>query len=459
MSDPLTEDPRTAAVASGESISLSASHKQVLLQELGPGEVVRSVYHDGWGYAVLTRKGLILFRNLLAPKATRVAGPLRILRRAHGMFDSVEILVDGKPRKLHGSKLDPKGELLEAAGELLPPGSALRPGGGRRSSAWIRRHPVSVCAMAATVLVAGLGAGPRQDDAVAQDATVSTPVVPDFRGASLAAAAAQARRGQWRVAVADASSAYRTVTVAQAGWRVCFQSPSGGVGVRPSGTTLTLYAVPDREVCPSQLDGTRRVVMPGLVGERFDAATRVLETLDLGRVVRFHAHTGQRLDDRPQDLADWQVCRQQPHAGTEVPTTTQVDLWLIGPGLSCTTPSPAPTPKPEPKPEPKPKPGSQATPKPTPRPQRSYDSTSGGGTTGGSGSGGSSSGDRDSGREGSSGGSDATTGTGGGTGGGAGVGFGQFCSPVGATVTTSDGRPAKCFMGKDGAARWGYNSG
>lgn len=27
------------------------------------------------------------------------------------------------------------------------------------------------------------------------------------------------------------------------------------------------------------------------------------------------------------------------------------------------------------------------------------------------------------------------------------------------TATTVDGRPAKCFMGKDGQARWGYNSG
>ncbi|MEU0404104.1 hypothetical protein ABZ318_28535 [Streptomyces sp. NPDC006197] len=422
------------------------------MQELGAGEVVRSVYHDGWGYAVLTGKGLVLLRNLLAPKATRVAGPLRILRSAYGMFDSVEILVDGKPHKLHGSKLDPKGEFLEAAGKLLPPGSSLRPGAGKRTSTWIRRHPVSVVVWVAAVLVAGLS-GPGQPDAVAQGGTEHASVLPDFRGASLTTAVATARRGAWRVEAADASSAYRTVTASQAGWRVCFQNPSPGEQTRPYNRTLTLYAVPEAEPCPSQLDGTRRVVMPDLVGERFDAASRTLATLDLDRVTRFHAHTGQPLDDRSRSLADWQVCRQQPEAGIEVPVTTQVDLWLIGPGVSCTAPSPTPKPKPKPKPKPEPKPdpasGLQATSKPKPRAQPSHDSASDGGTSTAGGSG------DESWDGGTSGGSDGTSSTSGGSG----VGFGQFCSPVGATATTSDGRPAKCFMGKDGAARWGYRSG
>ncbi|WP_328907966.1 hypothetical protein OG230_36005 [Streptomyces sp. NBC_00234] len=34
--------------------------------------------------------------------------PLRILRPTYGKFDAVEILVEGKPHKLDGSKLDPK---------------------------------------------------------------------------------------------------------------------------------------------------------------------------------------------------------------------------------------------------------------------------------------------------------------------------------------------------------------
>ena len=40
----------------------------------------------------------------------------------------------------------------------------------------------------------------------------------------------------------------------------------------------------------------------------------------------------------------------------------------------------------------------------------------------------------------------------------AGIQFGYACSPVGALGIADDGRPAKCFMGKDGRARWGYDS-
>ncbi|WP_406307219.1 hypothetical protein OHA61_39550 [Streptomyces sp. NBC_00885] len=39
-----------------------------------------------------------------------------------------------------------------------------------------------------------------------------------------------------------------------------------------------------------------------------------------------------------------------------------------------------------------------------------------------------------------------------------GIQFGYACSPVGALGIAEDGRPAKCFMGKDGRARWGYDS-
>ncbi|MEV7210964.1 MULTISPECIES: hypothetical protein [unclassified Streptomyces] len=39
-----------------------------------------------------------------------------------------------------------------------------------------------------------------------------------------------------------------------------------------------------------------------------------------------------------------------------------------------------------------------------------------------------------------------------------GIQFGYACSPVGALGIAGDGRPAKCFMGKDGRARWGYDS-
>ncbi|MFE2601042.1 hypothetical protein ACFXCZ_31885 [Streptomyces sp. NPDC059396] len=39
-----------------------------------------------------------------------------------------------------------------------------------------------------------------------------------------------------------------------------------------------------------------------------------------------------------------------------------------------------------------------------------------------------------------------------------GIEFGQHCAPVGALGTSWDGRPAECFMGKDGRLRWGYDS-
>lgn len=53
-----------------------------------------------------------------------------------------------------------------------------------------------------------------------------------------------------------------------------------------------------------------------------------------------------------------------------------------------------------------------------------------------------------------------SSGTSGGSssGGQTGVQFGYACSPVGALGTAEDGRPAKCFMGKDGRARWSYDS-
>lgn len=456
------KDWRVTAAVAGETISLSGNCEKALLEELEPGEVVRAIYHNGWGYAVLTRRGLILLRNPLSPKATRVPEPLRILRRRYGMFDSVEILVDGRPHKLHGSKLDPKGTLLETRGELLPPASALRPGRGTRFFTWVRRHPVLMSTGVAAMFLTGLGSDSSGEEAVAQVRGGRTLVVPDFNGASLSAAAAEAGAQPWlRVSAADASSAYRQVKTTQPGWRVCFQTPTRDETVRPTARALTLYAVPEREECPTRLLGPRRLVMPDLSGRRFDDASGALGDLGLARAAYFHAHTGKYLDEESSDLADWQVCRQQPEPDTEVSTWTPVKLWLIGPGDPCTAPSPEPKPKPKPEPEPKPKP------KPKPRPQPSYGTISGGGTTGGSTTGGSTGGGSTGGSSSSSGGttgggttSAGTSGSSGGsTGSRGGARFGQYCSPVGATTTTVDGRPAKCFMGKDGQARWGYNSG
>ncbi|MFI1422429.1 PASTA domain-containing protein [Streptomyces sp. NPDC020731] len=359
--------------AAGETLSVPDDHKKALLEELGPGEAVRAVYHDGWGYAVLTGRGLILLGSLMSAKATRVPGPLRILRRASGILDSVEILVDGKPHKLRGSKIDPKGALLEAAGELLPPGSPLRPGRGKRVSTWVRRHPVLVPVLAVPVVVGGLLSGSGGQETVVTDGkNLAEVVVTDFQGFTLTTAAARARDDGWRtVSAMDATSDSRPVRTDDADWRVCFQTPARDETVRPSAGALTLYAVPEREGCPTQLRGPRRVVMPDLVGVLFDDAAWTLGELGLDPVFPFHTHSGKRLDEGEQDLGDWAVCRQDPEAGTEVAASEPVHLWLIGSGEPCAEPSPTPKPKPKPKPAPK------------PDPQPSYDSTSGSGSTGG----------------------------------------------------------------------------
>jgi len=39
-----------------------------------------------------------------------------------------------------------------------------------------------------------------------------------------------------------------------------------------------------------------------------------------------------------------------------------------------------------------------------------------------------------------------------------GIQFGSACAPVGALGVDVEGRPAECFMGSDGQARWGYDS-
>lgn len=452
--DPLAEDSRTAQVAAGESIALSDAHKKALLEALERGEVVRALYRDGWGHAALTGNGLVLLRNPWAPKATRVPRPLRILRPTYGLFDAVDLVVDGKPHKLNGSKLDPRGELLQATGELLPPESPVRPGRGTWIATWIRRHPVLMSTCVALMFFGGTASDTSGGEASAQVRADRTLTVPDFTGASLSSAVSKADAQAWRtVSAMDASSAFRPLAPTAQGWRVCFQLPGHQETVRPSARMLTLYAVPDREECPTRLLGPRRVLMPDLVGERFDDASRALDALGLDHVTPFHAHTGRRLEDTSRDLAGWQVCRQQPEPDAEVDDYSQVDLWLIAADEPCTQPSPKPKPKPKPK--------------PAPKPQPSY-GTSSGGSTGGSGTSGSSTGGSSSGSSGgttggtSSGGSGTSggsTGSGSSTGGAAGVQFGQYCSPVGSTATTADGRPAKCFMGKDGQPRWGYNSG
>ncbi|MEV5187169.1 hypothetical protein [Streptomyces werraensis] len=450
---PSAPGPPAAAAAANGTDKVPDSHKGVLAAELRAGEQVRAVYHDGWGNAVLTDSGLILLHNLVSPRATRIPRPLRILRGASGFLDSVEILVDGRPHKLWGSKNDPKGALLEGAGEMVPADSPLRPGRRTRLFTWARRHPALTSLLAVPVAagVIGSATGAGGEAGTAREAGHSTEIlVPDYGGITLTTAAARARAAGWaRVSASDATSALRAVTPGDTGWQVCFQLPSSGETVRPASGTLTLYAVPGREECPERLHGPGRIVMPDLVGTPFGEARATLGGLGVGNLIALHAHTGGRLFDEERDLDDWPVCRQDPEADTETTTNAFVRLWLIGPGEPCAKPSPTPTPTPEPEPKPKPKP------KPSYGGGSGGDST--GGSRGGSGDTGSTSGGGSTG--GSSSGGGSSEGSGSGEGGQAGVGFGQFCSPVGATATTADGRPAKCFMGSDGQARWGYNSG
>ncbi|MFI0503942.1 hypothetical protein ACH3WN_13960 [Streptomyces albogriseolus] len=449
---PPAHDPAAVAAAADGTDRVPDSHKGVLAAELQPGEMVRAVYHDGWGNAVLTDNGLILLHPV-SPRATRVPRPLRILRRASGFLGSVEILVDGRPHKLWGSKNDPKGTLLEAAGDIVPADSPLRPGRRRRLFTWARRHPVLTTLLAVPVAagVIGNATGADAEAGAAQDAPPSKGIlVPDYAGTALTTATARARAAGWEtVSASDATSALRTVVSDDVGWQVCFQFPSSGETVRPASGTLTLYAVPDREECPERLHGPGRIVMPDLVGTPFGEASDTLDGLGVRNVLALHAHTGGRLLEEERYLDDWPVCRQDPEADSETTANAFVRLWLIGPGEPCAKPSPEPAPTPEPRPKPK------------PRPKPSYGGASGGSSTGGNsgGSGGTSS----TSGGGTTGGSSSNGGTsdGSGSGGGSqvGIGFGQFCSPVGATATTADGRPATCFMGKDGQARWGYNSG
>ncbi|MFD8421818.1 hypothetical protein [Streptomyces sp. NPDC059466] len=458
----LRSDPRTAVVAEREVVLPPFHMAQDLHRTLRPMERVLALYYHGLGYAALTKKALILL-SIGGVAPSRVARPLVIVRPPYedaSRVDAsrVDVSVDGRRITLWGSRIDASCTLLQgprkarsgspagdprlaaAAGEVLPADSSAHPHGRARLSAWVRRRPVLASVAAAALVFAAWGAGHETPArAGIEDRSV---VVPDFAGTALTTAVADARRQSWTtVSAADASSSLRPVADGALGWRVCFQTPSHDETVRPSASTLKLYAVPEKEACPSRLLAPPRVIMPDIVGERFDDASRTLDDLGLAHTTALHAHTGERLDDGSQDVDDWQVCRQEPEAGDEVLLSTSADLWLIGQGNSCTKPSPKPTPKPKPKPKPKPE--------PKPRTRGTSGSTTRGGTSGG-----------DSGSSGSSGGSSGTSGgTTGGTGNQPGIQFGRSCSPVGATATTVDGRPAKCFMGSDGRARWGYNSG
>ncbi len=180
--------------------------------------------------------------------------------------------------------------------------------------------------------------------------------------------------------------------------------------------------------------------MPQIVGSTYADAAQQIEALDGGALQRRSVYTDVTL---PADAGAWLVCVQTPAAGDGITNGGQ-RAALIAPDTKCPEREGTRL-HPEPRPTPTPPPART----PAPPKDDGKGSSSGGSTSGGSSSGGSSSSGG-----GSTGGGGSTSGGGGTTG----VQFGRFCSPVGATATTSDGRPAKCFMGKDGRARWGYRS-
>lgn len=198
-------------------------------------------------------------------------------------------------------------------------------------------------------------------------------------------------------------------------------SPGSGAEPVPAPTvtvtvTVTAQAAPPPSPTPSA------ALMPQAVGVSYADAAHRIEAAGGGAPQLASAYTDV---DLPADPAAWLVCFQSPDEGVAV-KAGETRVVVAAPDVKCPEkegtrlrPEPAPAAPPAPTPEAKPK----------PEPRRTED---GGGGSGGSGTSG-----------------------GGGAGG---VQFGRSCSPVGASATTVDGRPAKCFMGKDGHARWGYRS-
>lgn len=196
-------------------------------------------------------------------------------------------------------------------------------------------------------------------------------------------------------------------------WRVCFQGPAASrAGRKP---VLDLGVVRVEWPCPAKDgDPIPYPKMPEVVGMTFAKASETLQPMGLRAIEPESAYTDV---DLPDGVDSWTVCFQRPEEGAEIkyPKNETARLKLTAPGTSC--------PKAE-----------YSRLRPVPAPPSSGDDEGSGSSSGGGG------------------------GAGAGAGGFGGVQYGRFCSPVGARATTTGGGPAKCFMGKDGRARWGYGS-
>ncbi|MFD7259047.1 PASTA domain-containing protein [Streptomyces sp. NPDC059874] len=226
---------------------------------------------------------------------------------------------------------------------------------------------------------------------------------PSFIGQNLVDASAAALKAGYNSISHDASEG-DAGQWSDKNWRVCFQA----LAAKQSGKlpTLDFGVVRNEEPCPAKDgDPIPWPKMPGVTGMTFKKATETLTPLGTKKIEPTSAYTDVKLPASGVD--GWTVCFQEPEAGQEVHAGATAYLSLTDPGTSC----------------PKEK-FTELHPDPAPG-----DDDSSGSESSASGGGGQS-----------------------------GVRYGQFCSPVGARATTSDGRPAKCFIGKDGRARWGYGS-
>ncbi|WOX12254.1 hypothetical protein [Streptomyces sp. N50] len=124
----------------------------------------------------------------------------------------------------------------------------------------------------------------------------------------------------------DATSLGRYVYHGQVGeYIACFRK-----GV-PKLQAVEIYAVPKAESCPERLGmRVQASKLSSLVGQKLDAS--LLAVLVAGyypdHVKVFKADAPESQVANPKSLASWQVCVQEPRAGTEYVASAKVRLYV-----------------------------------------------------------------------------------------------------------------------------------
>ncbi|MER6781586.1 MULTISPECIES: hypothetical protein [unclassified Streptomyces] len=288
-----------------------------------------------------------------------------------------------------------------------------------------------------------LGDPPKKTEADAKTAAVASASPsaspgrtepPSLVGRNLKEARATALAAGFQALSHDASEG-SAAQVAEADWKVCFQSlvteKAGAIPALDFGVVRTGAPCPAKDGDPIPYPK-----MPKVVGLTFAKASETLGPIGFGKIEPQSAFTDVTL---PAAVDDWAVCFQEPEEGKEIsaPGTTTAALKLASPGTTCPG-----------------APNTRLHPEPVPVPTRDDDSgssASGGTSSGGSTSGGSTSGGSTSGGSSSSGGSDSG-GSDSGGGGGNTVTPGAFCSPAGATGVSKKGTSYTCKG--PGQPRW-----